>query len=234
MPKISTIITSFNRPEMLERAIKSVQEQTFDDWQLIIIDHSNKENKIKIDSLCNALQKEDKRIVYVSHPELSDEVQKGCTPYAMMINKAFVQTTGEYITYLCDDDWYLPPHFKRMLETIQKHDAELVYTGLFMLNDKDDVVAERPAALIRRCMFFTVDHNCIMHKREVFDRVGGWSEDLKVRPFGDAEFFYRLAKEKILAYPTLRATVVKTLDPQGLNATGGDLANGQQKQKKEA
>ena len=37
MPKVSVIISTYNRPELLKRAIESVEKQTFTDWELIVV-----------------------------------------------------------------------------------------------------------------------------------------------------------------------------------------------------
>ncbi len=216
---------------MLKRAVTSVQKQTFTDWELIVVDYSAEQaNKDSIRLWAEQLQKEDKRIIYVDRPAFSPEEDAACTPYARVINETFKLTSGKYITYLCDDDWYLPGHYQCLSQVFEEiPEASLVYSGQFILDTDDKVIGNLPAVLLRKCLYFTADHNCVAHTREAYIKVEGWSESKYVRRWGDAEFFYRLAMAKYSAYPTGKITVVKTFHPNSVGLTGG-YQNGAEQQ----
>lgn len=233
--KISIILTSINRPEYLKRAINAVLNQSYKDWELICVDYSTEEKaKNEITLFCEHTAMTEKRFLFVNRLPLTKEEDSACTPYAKIINEARKLVSGDWITYLCDDDWYLPNHLEKIADAAQKHNAEIVYTGEWIADESIDLaeltkdknaflakVGHLPAVLKRRCLYFTVDHNCVAHTLHLFDQVGGWEESVNVRKWGDAEFWYKLAMTGRYAYPTGSITVVKTQHKHGMQQTGG-------------
>ena len=113
-PKISVIIATYNRPQLLQRAIDSVLAQTFKDFELIIVDdHSDKPPNIKL-------------------PDDEDRVVAMRLPYntgyfVRPRNIGIMIARGDYIAYLDDDNVYLPNHLEVLYEAIIKNQADVVY-----------------------------------------------------------------------------------------------------------
>ena len=104
MPQISIIIPTYKRQKFLEEAIKSVLKQTFQDFEIIIVDDENSnETKTIIKNFNN------KRIRYISH--------KNNRGVAAARNAGIKATTSQYIFFLDDDD--LIP--KNALENLFNH-----------------------------------------------------------------------------------------------------------------
>lgn len=119
MPKISIIIPTKNRYKYLNRAISSVFNQTMQDFELIIInDASTDETEEFINSL------HDSRIVYI---RLNKSV--GC---AEARNIGIRRASSEYLSFLDDDDEYLP--FKLEVQLLflerQKDSISVIYTDM--------------------------------------------------------------------------------------------------------
>lgn len=226
MPKITTLLTSFNRLEMLEEAIRSVQHNTFTDWQLIIGDSSTLEDqRVKIKDYCEKLASEDPRIIFFQYRFWSEEERKRKCEFANKLNKMAKHATGEYITYLNDDDLYASDYYQAYLDVFESvPEAKVAYTGqkAYMANpedpDKPLFQYSIPAKDIKRCMFFCVDQNCVCHKRELLKEVGGWCDDWWVNGYADAEFWFRLASAGHVAYPTGKFTSLKTIHPNRISA----------------
>jgi spore maturation protein CgeD len=226
MPTVSIILVSFNRPHMIDRAINSVLAQTFTDWELWVADFSsNQEKKDEIVKKISALAEKDPRVHLKDFPCLTEEENTNSAPYATKINETFPFTTGKYIAYLVDDDKWKNTHLQRCLGVFEKvKDASVVYSGQVVMEDMgqgETMSHMLPASIIRRCLFASADHIAVMHTREVFEKAGGWSNDERVRQFGDAEFFYRIWEAGFLAYPTKYITTVKYLHGKNLNINGG-------------
>lgn len=222
-PVFSTILTSYNRSALLEDAVASVFNQTFKNWELIIADYScDKEERKKISDFGKRLIAGDERFSFIQYPAVEKENNTEQCNYAIHINKCLKRAKGKYITYLCDDDLYLPEYYQVMLDTFTKYpQAKIVYTGLSVCKlGEDKCVLSRPAEHIKRCMFYSVDHICVAHEREIIDEVGGWDEAKWVRTYGDAEVWYKFAMAGHLAYPTGKYTAVKRICKDSYNATG--------------
>src|SRR3989338_1310894 len=95
-PKISIVIGTRNRAHLINRAIESVQTQSFKDWELIIADGGSEDSTMAVVS---DLQKKEPRIVYVRH-EGNDGISKN-------YNRAFHASRGEYIAMIDDDDSWI-------------------------------------------------------------------------------------------------------------------------------
>jgi hypothetical protein len=218
-------MTSFERPGMLINAIESVKKNTFTDWQLVIGDSSKKkENREKIKEIVDKYALEDSRIVFKQYRAWSEEEDKRKCNYAWKNNQMFKVATGDWITYMNDDDLYSSDYYQAYVDTMEiVPNASVIYTGqkAFKLDqtggDKHELVYMLPAYDIKRCGFFCVDQNCVSHKRELMAEVGGWEDDVSVNNYADAEFWYRLACKKYLMYPTGKYTSIKSIHPGAIS-----------------
>lgn len=103
MPLVSILITTFNRGKLLKRAINSVLEQDFSDYELIIIDDCSREGENDF-----VFEYSDDRIIYIKN----DENQ--AKNYGDRVHiKRFIDTLakGKYFVYLCDDDYWISKRF---------------------------------------------------------------------------------------------------------------------------
>lgn len=101
MPKISVLVTTYNRPELLKRCLGHILNQTFKDFELIIIDDaSDTTPDLPLDG----------RIRYYRNTE-----NVGSKHGDRLHLKRFVHeiAKGEYFVYICDDDFWL---FDELLE----------------------------------------------------------------------------------------------------------------------
>lgn len=111
---ISVIMPVYNTKQYLEQAIESVLFQTFQDWELILVDDGSTDGS---GEMCDQYVKEDSRI-RVIHQE-----NKGLSR-ARNIGVQFA--TGEYIQFLDSDDWLYPETLKTAYETAVSSDSDMV------------------------------------------------------------------------------------------------------------
>ena len=119
MWKVSVIIPSFKRPDLLERAIKSVLDQTFQDFEIIVVD-DNAPGDIKKQTRRIVESFNDGKLRYVSH-----ERNKG---NASARNTGIGLASGEYIAFLDDDDVFLPKKLEVHVSGLEKSDDVVVLT----------------------------------------------------------------------------------------------------------
>ena len=111
MPFFSIITPTFNRGHILPRAIKSVLNQTFKDWELIIVDDGSTDNTSEI--VKEFLR--DKRIKYIKL-ERNQGVGKAR-------NKGIELSTGKFIIPLDSDDVLLENALEEIYKEILKYSA---------------------------------------------------------------------------------------------------------------
>ncbi|WP_176222261.1 glycosyltransferase family 2 protein [Tuberibacillus sp. Marseille-P3662] len=196
-PTVSVILTSYNQPQLVGRAIESMLAQTFDQWELYIMDDASNEQTQ------NVIRE------YIHHPnihyinsEVNDCDRHKTTRYASLINQAIPLTSGQYISYLTDDTEYEPERLAELVTFLRQHpDVAVVYSAQRVVQldtkfrrqseriDKTNGVLAHAAGL--------VDHCSVMHTRNIADRVyqtyGSYWDDDPIHWYnGDAAFWRRL------------------------------------------
>ncbi|MCD7929409.1 MAG: glycosyltransferase family 2 protein [Clostridiales bacterium] len=131
---VSIIITTHNRENLLKRAINSVKNQTYDNFECIVVDDASDYNIKK--SLINVLDDRFKLI------EISKYETKGGN-YAR--NLGILNSKGKYIAFLDDDDYYANDKIEKQVEILDKYeDYGIVYctrtfvNGNYMYEEKID------------------------------------------------------------------------------------------------
>ncbi len=120
---ISVVIPTHNRCDLLPRAIRSVQEQTIKDLEIIVVSDGSTDGT---DYLMDSLKKEDSRINYIAyHPGHNGNFAR---------NTGIKAAKGEYIAFLDDDDEWLPTKLDEQLKIMNSDDnIGLVYTGTHVI-----------------------------------------------------------------------------------------------------
>lgn len=108
MPRVSVIIPAYQAQDTLERAVKSVQAQTYTDWEIIIIDDGSTD---KTSDIAQSLQESDNRI-YVCYQENQGP--------AVARNTGANQAAGDYLAFLDADDEWKPHKLKGQVEILNK------------------------------------------------------------------------------------------------------------------
>jgi glycosyltransferase involved in cell wall biosynthesis len=190
MPKISAIITTFNRAPFLKDAIKSVLSQTFKDFELLVLDNSSSDDTEKIVKSFG-----DKRIKYIRHKPLNISQAR---------NLGVKEAQGEYIGFLDDDDEWLPNKLKHQLFVFSKNkdpDLGMVYGGFVWINPSGKLIREhKPESRGKLLKVFLWQKDPVtgsasnpLIRKTVFEVVGNYDE--KVVTGEDWEFYLRLSEK---------------------------------------
>lgn len=173
-PVFSIIMPVWNRADIVHRAIRSVQQQDFPDYELIIVDDGS------VDSLEKAVQ-----------PYLGDSVQVYLTPHqgvGAARNVGLHMARGTFIAYLdSDNSWY--PSFLSRMHAALTAGTEKRYAGYCRFNqyNKWPVL---PITFLKKIggeefnfekllVENYIDINTFVHARECSGLVGYWDETLK-------------------------------------------------------
>jgi len=120
---ISVIIPTYGGPVFLEKAINSVLNQTFNDWELIIVDDNNPDTEARkqTEDIVTDVITKDNRINYIKHPHNRNG--------AAARNTGIAIAKGEYISFLDSDDEYLPDRLEKCVSAISSVGKN--YAGVF-------------------------------------------------------------------------------------------------------
>lgn len=115
---VSIIMPAYQAERYIEEAIQSVLSQTCSDWELIVIDDCSSDNT---EQIVKNYTKKNPKIHYYRN-----EINLGA---AETRNFGVSVAAGEWIAYLDSDDCWHPEKLQRQLETAEKKQAELLFTG---------------------------------------------------------------------------------------------------------
>jgi len=121
---VSAVITTCNRFALLQKAVKSVQNQSYTNIELIVIDGSANQD-------AENLYANKENIIYVkstdSHPNVLRNLGTDCA-------------SGELIAFLDDDDEWLQDKIKKQVECFNKNNIDLCYTGKNIVSQNGDKI----------------------------------------------------------------------------------------------
>lgn len=123
MPLISVVIPTYNRANDLERALKSVQAQTFTNWEVLVVDNYSVDNTDEVVSRFNDLRIK----LFKIHNN---------SVIAASRNMGIREASGEYIAFLDSDDWWKPEKLRRSLDALNAG-ADIVYHDFFIVTKSD-------------------------------------------------------------------------------------------------
>lgn len=126
-PLVSVIMPVYNADKYLERAVGSVLKQTYENWELIIVDDSSDDDTGKI---LDQIQNEKIRVFH-------NEKNRG-TAYSRM--KGIHQAKAEWIAFLDADDLWREDKLRRQMDLIAElDDPQLTFTGSAFMNDEGEL-----------------------------------------------------------------------------------------------
>ncbi|HJD55965.1 MAG TPA: glycosyltransferase [Rickettsia endosymbiont of Pyrocoelia pectoralis] len=187
IPTVSVIIATYNRDKFIGEAVQSILNQTYKDFEIIIVDDgSNDSTKEIIASL------KDPRINYYY------QENKGRSKAR---NKALELARGKYITFLDSDDLYLPNKLEIQVDYMEKNsDIYMIYTSAYCIDEvgnslKHKYEAKTSGRIYKDIAFFvpvTITLPTVMVRREVFEKAGNFDEVMY--RFEDTDMWRRISK----------------------------------------
>ncbi|MBA7491966.1 hypothetical protein ES702_02514 [subsurface metagenome] len=129
-PKVSVCMPNYNFGHFIGQAIQSVLEQTFADFELIIVDDASTDNSVAIIKSFS-----DERVKFYQNEKNIGRVKN--------INKCLSLASGEYVTILPSDDIYLPASLQRRVQVLDSEPGVgLVYSSAGTIDEDGTVVKE--------------------------------------------------------------------------------------------
>jgi glycosyltransferase involved in cell wall biosynthesis len=184
MPTISVIIPAYNAERTILETIASVQQQTFSDFDLIVINDGSKDRTLEL--LHNIT---DERLKIFSY-------ENGGVCVAR--NRGISHATGEFIAFLDADDLWTSDKLEAQLTALQQHpEAGVAYSWTCFMREKGGYYIEKSRAFEGNVYAKLLVTNFLhsgsnpLIRREAIESVGGF--DTTLIPSEDWDFYLRLA-----------------------------------------
>jgi len=217
-PLVSVIVPTHNRPELLAKALRSIQDQTFGDFEIIVVNDAG----IDVSRLVEHFNSRG-TIRYIN--------KKTNEGLAAARNSGIRAARGKYIAYLDDDDTYYPDHLQILIDYLEYSDAQVAYTDAHraLQEQKGETFTTVNRDIPYREEFDTdrllvenyIPVLCVMHERQCLDQVGLFDESLPRHE--DWDLWIRLSQKfPFVHIPKTTAEFTHRItDPSGM--TSGTL-----------
>src|SRR3989344_2593265 len=187
MPKVSVILPTCNRPSLLSKAIKSVLNQSYQDFEIIVVDDGLLERAEDVVKKIN-----DERIKYIKHEKnLGGGVAR---------NTGIKNARGEFVAFLDDDDEWVENKLDLQIQRLKNssHDIGFCFSAVKNIYDDKEVVSvvedgiidyyEKSLSIFKGVLTVTM-----VVKKYVFEDVGYFDETLPSHQ--EAELVIRMSKK---------------------------------------
>jgi glycosyltransferase involved in cell wall biosynthesis len=220
MSFFSIILPTYNRAHFLPKAIESVLAQTFEDWELLIVDDGSTDNTKEV-----VAKYEDSRIRYFFQENQERSAAR---------NHGISKAKGEYICFLDSDDYFLPEklsHFKHALAS-NGNGNTILYDGLLFERDGKRSAAKIPLKNAHETMHEFLLQNPIgslqvCARKELFLK---HAFDPSLRIGEDVELWLRMAHEVQFVAVDAYQTVIVEHEDRSVNLKKYNAAKEQLKQ----
>ncbi len=185
MPLISVIIAAYNAEKTILETIKSVQQQTFTDYELIIINDGSRDHTVEVVNSVN-----DPRIKLLTYPNGGASISR---------NRGISHATGEYIAFLDADDLWTQDKLELLLAALQKNpQAGVAYSWAYYMDKDGTSIKPAPPVYLEGNVYaellvydFIVTGSSLIRKQAI-DAVGEFDTTLKGAE--DWDYWLRLAR----------------------------------------
>lgn len=190
--KVSVIVATYHRDTALSRALDSLKRQTYHGFEVIVVDDndSNKWND-KVREIVSGIT--EYPIQYIcNHRNLGSAESR---------NKGIRSARGEYVTFLDDDDEYLPGKLEQQLRFMEEGGYDVSLTDLDLYYENGKISEHRTREYIKKydkdslmryhLLYHMTGTDTLMFRREYILRVGGFGP----RNVGDEFFLMQRAIE---------------------------------------
>ncbi|GAB5401396.1 MAG: glycosyltransferase family 2 protein [Aureisphaera sp.] len=198
MPRFSVVIPLFNKENYIQDTLKSVLNQTFDDFEIIVINDCSTDSSFE-----KAKEINDPRIQFLAHSE-----NKGLSASR---NTGIRAANGDYIAFLDADDLWKPSFLATIQQLITIYPNASLYatkyevvlkSGRIITHDfsiqgiqEHGIVTNFFAANLNQNFYYP---SCLCVKKEVFENVGYYNEDIRFSE--DVDFNIRAHAVYKMAY----------------------------------
>lgn len=202
MPKVSVVIAAYNAMQYLPQTLESIYNQTFQDFEIIIVDDGSNDNIEQwITDLNNS------QIKFFSQPNLGSAAAR---------NHALEHASGDYIAFIDSDDLCTPTKLEKQVNILDSDPkAGLVYTWVAMIDEQGQLVGKVCKNSDEGNVWIKlIEHDIIetgsnpMVRRSCFDKVGVFDRNLPYAQTWEmwlriaSKFKFRVIREPLILYRT--------------------------------
>jgi len=195
---VSIVIPTYNRAVDLKRALLSVLNQTYTNWEVIIVDNHSTDNT---NELVNEFADQRIKLVKINNNGL----------IAASRNLGIKSARGEYVAFLDSDDWWTPNKLDESIQYLE-NDIDFIYHDMFLVKKPNQMFYFRRAKTREiispsfRDLLLNgnaINNSSVIVRKRLLDVAGMLPEDIEMNPICDYHAWLHISKhtEKIKRIP---------------------------------
>lgn len=182
MSKVSIVLPTYNGKKYIRESIESIISQTFNDWELIIVDDCSTDGTLQI---AGEYAENDTRIKII-HNEINKKLPTS-------LNIGFEYAKGNFLTWTSDDNCYLPKAIEKMYQYLCEKNVQMVCADMDII----DAYGNKTGNAVPYDADWMYCNNCVgacfMYKKQVLEEIGGYdSEKFLIE---DYDYWMRVLKQ---------------------------------------
>lgn len=155
-PKLSIIVPVYNAEKYLDRCMSAIYEQTFTDYEIILVNDGSKDDSLK---MCRSYAEKDGRIRVV-------DKENGGAGSAR--NAGIEVATGEYLAFPDADDWFAKEMYEELYELAKSGDYDIVFSGVHYYNQGENGEMVYASTAVCKPVRFQTKEECRGQVMELF------------------------------------------------------------------
>ena len=171
-PQISILMAAYNAEKTIKSAIESVLAQTYDDWELIVVNDCSKD---KTQAVVSEIAARDSRVRLINN-----ETNLGVS---ITRKKGAAAAKGTWIAVLDSDDMWKPDKLEKQMRLVNDKNAELVFTGSGFIDNEGSPIDWQlhvPETLSYRELLKQnlVSNSSVLVKKELYEQFYAVGDDM--------------------------------------------------------
>lgn len=176
MSKVTVVITLYNKDPYINQAIKSVLDQTYNDWKLLIIDDKSTDGSLRLVQ------------PFLKDPRITCIDLKKNIGQTNVLNYALTLINTDYLVQLDADDWLDKNALKLLINAAEAHpEAALIYGNhmSYLVDEDDSIIKKEPIILEqysdRYDLLYRMNYAMVprFYRTDKLLEVGGWMAQIK-------------------------------------------------------
>ena len=185
-PYFSIVIPTYNHADYLEKSIESVLDQTFSDWEILLIDNSSTD---KTDEIVSRFENSKIRVFKINN----------CGVISKSRNLGINNSRGEWIAFLDSDDWWEPDKLFECKKAIGEN-IDFIYHDLWKIynNNKIGIVKSRqlnpPILMDLLLNGNTISASSSVVRKSFLKLIGGMNEEIEMNSTADYNSWLKISE----------------------------------------
>ncbi|MDD2891084.1 MAG: glycosyltransferase, partial [bacterium] len=209
MTKVSIILPTYNGAKYIKKSIDSCLDQTYQDIELVIVDDGSTDKTPEIVESYLPVGKagNDAGIKYIKHSKNLGLSQT--------LNTGFENSTGEYLTWTSDDNYYAQNAIKAMADFLDANpNTDFVYANYYCIDESGKVFLSSKVESPENLKYRNCIGACFLYRRNVYETIGKYdsllplvedydywmrvSKQFKMQNINESLYYYRLHPDSLI------------------------------------